>query len=142
MPTDMSKYPKDWKEIRNRILLRAGGNEDDPRVGARCEHCGLQNYDVVARCGGVLMFVKSPYVSHEDARRAKIDAEKHTGLGYSVVVLTISHIHDMNPQNVDESNLAALCQKCHNSHDVQYRKRNRATTRRARIVENGQAVLI
>lgn len=44
MPADMSKYPKEWPEIRNKILLRAGGCEDDPRVGARCEKCGVLNY--------------------------------------------------------------------------------------------------
>ena len=142
MPADMSKYPANWPEIRNRILRRAGGNEDDPRVGARCEKCGLINYDVVSRGNGKLMFVKSPYASYEDARRAKVDTETHTGLGYSVVVLTIAHINDPDPMNVADDNLAALCQKCHNGHDVEYRKRNRAKTRRAQIVENGQGVLI
>lgn len=132
MPTDMSKYPKDWKEIRNRILLRAGGNEDDPRVGARCEWCGVQNYTVT---NGFIYDLQSSY---RDARKI---ADVNPG-ERKVIVLTIAHIHDQNPQNVDENNLAALCQKCHNSHDVEYRKRNRATTRRARIVENGQAVLI
>lgn len=132
MPTDMSKYPKDWKEIRNRILLRAGGSEDDPRVGARCEWCGVQNYTVT---NGFIYDLQSSY---RDARKI---ADVNSG-ERKVIVLTIAHIHDMNPQNVDESNLEALCQKCHNAHDVEYRKRNRAITRRARIVENGQAVLI
>jgi hypothetical protein len=39
--TIMKNYPKNWSEIRREILLRAGGNEDDPRVGARCEKCGV-----------------------------------------------------------------------------------------------------
>lgn len=46
MPVDMSKYPDDWNEIRNKILLRAGGDADDPKIGAVCEWCGVQNYAV------------------------------------------------------------------------------------------------
>lgn len=44
MPADMSKYPANWAEIRAAILRRAGGQEPDPRVGARCEFCGAENH--------------------------------------------------------------------------------------------------
>lgn len=108
MPADMSKYPANWPEIRNRILRRAGGSEDDPRIGARCEWCQIENYAI--RDG-------------------------------SKIVLTIAHVHDMDPANVANDNLAALCQRCHNRHDVKHRKQNRAMTRRGRKIAAGQMVL-
>ncbi len=40
------------------------------------------------------------------------------------VVLTIAHLdHDVN--NNDFSNLKALCQRCHNRYDIEFRKENR-----------------
>lgn len=47
-----SRYPADWPQIRKRILRRAGGQEDDPRLGAKCEWCGLRNYSVGQRDKG------------------------------------------------------------------------------------------
>ena len=35
----------------------------------------------------------------------------------SRVVLTVAHVHDPSPENVDDANLAALCQSCHLNHD-------------------------
>lgn len=46
MPFDRSRYPDNWEEIRKKVLLRAGGHTDDPRVGALCEWCGVRNYSV------------------------------------------------------------------------------------------------
>ena len=43
----------------------------------------------------------------------------------SRVVLTIAHIHDEDPQNVDESNLEALSQYCHNKLDAPRRAERR-----------------
>lgn len=34
-PENRGRYPKDWKQIRERILLRAGN---------RCEFCGVENH--------------------------------------------------------------------------------------------------
>jgi 5-methylcytosine-specific restriction endonuclease McrA len=38
----------------------------------------------------------------------------------SRVVLTIAHL-DHTPENCDENNLRAWCQKCHNSYDMPHR---------------------
>lgn len=43
----------------------------------------------------------------------------------SKVILTVAHIHDHSPENCNFFNLAALCQKCHNSHDAKHRSINR-----------------
>lgn len=47
----------------------------------------------------------------------------------SKVVLTVAHLDDPDPSNVADSNLAALCQRCHNRHDAPMRARNAAATR-------------
>lgn len=36
-PENKSRYPKDWEQIRNRILLRAGN---------KCEFCGVENHSM------------------------------------------------------------------------------------------------
>ena len=122
MPTDMSKYPAEWPAIRATILLRAGGDKDDPRVGARCEWCNVRNYDVIEKSTRAV-FVSCD--SHGEATSIKCWFDP-TGYGvYSIVVLTIAHIDDPDPMNCDPANLAALCQKCHNTHDAKMRKTNR-----------------
>jgi 5-methylcytosine-specific restriction endonuclease McrA len=47
----------------------------------------------------------------------------------SVVVLTIAHIDDPDPMNCDYDNLKALCQGCHNRHDMPMRVLNRILNR-------------
>ena len=42
----------------------------------------------------------------------------------SRVVLTIAHL-DHTPENCEEWNLRALCQRCHNRYDTPFRKQNR-----------------
>jgi len=43
---------------------------------------------------------------------------------YIVVVLTVAHL-DYDIENNDYQNLKALCQKCHNRHDIKDRVKNR-----------------
>lgn len=108
MPCDYSKYPKNWQQIRCRILKRAGGDvTGDLRIGARCERCEAENW------------------------------KPHPVTG-SRVVLTIAHLDDPDPMNTADSNLAALCQQCHNSLDAPMRARNRAINKRTQQVIDGQ----
>lgn len=56
----------------------------------------------------------------------------------SKVVLTTAHVFDHRPEAASLLNLAALCQKCHNGHDMKMRRENR----RARLIaESGQIEL-
>lgn len=61
------------------------------------------------------------------------------------VVLTIAHYPDPNPANCDDSNLLALCQKCHNTLDATMRarhaKRTRSSKKAAVIEAHGQLAL-
>lgn len=57
----------------------------------------------------------------------------------SIVVLTTAHVYDDEPEAASLLNLAALCQKCHNAHDMKARaQRRRERLRR----ESGQLELI
>lgn len=43
----------------------------------------------------------------------------------SMVVLTVAHVYDKRPEAAQLLNLAALCQRCHNRHDMKDRQRSR-----------------
>jgi 5-methylcytosine-specific restriction endonuclease McrA len=128
MPCDYSKYPKNWKtKIRPDILERAGH---------KCEQCGVPNYKYIFRGyldnievyqDSDLNFFKadnSELIDRfhcEDVKPLKSGDINQKAIK---VVLTISHT-DHNIENNDYRNLKALCQRCHNRHDAQYRANNR-----------------
>jgi 5-methylcytosine-specific restriction endonuclease McrA len=74
-------YHPEWKQIRQRILERAG-------------HC----------CEGTPVF--------PECRRPNYGS---TGNG-GIVVLTVAHL-DHDPANNEDTNLRALCQRCHLAYD-------------------------
>lgn len=103
MPVDWSKYPDDWPDIRRRILARAGG---------RCECLGECDLHSGRRC----VEVNRTAAAHA---RGKI-------------VLTVAHL-DHDTSNNDESNLKAMCQRCHLRYDRDFHAKN-AAARRAGLV--------
>lgn len=131
MPIDYKKYPPGWPEIRSTILRRAGGCEKDPRVGAKCEKCGIRNYDV-----GYWLDGRFIVTAHCDSYRDAKFTSQNFMMGeevdgrYVVIVLTIAHLVDPDPQNIEIENLAAYCQKCHNVLDGPMRRHNASITRR------------
>lgn len=52
----------------------------------------------------------------------------------SKVVLTIAHL-DHTPENCDQNNLRAWCQKCHNSYDAPHRAAGRRRRKREANLE-------
>jgi len=58
--------------------------------------------------------------------------EPHPETG-SRVVLTVAHLHDPSPENVEPRNLAALCQRCHLGHDRRHHLAVQAANRRAQM---------
>lgn len=121
MAWDRSLYPKNWSEIRDRILTRAGG---------RCEWegCGVLNGALGAR---------DRYGEWHD--RAAIDnlncqdGEWLFDGGYPKlvrIVLTVAHVVDPDPSNCSDDNLKALCQLHHNKLDAPMRAKHAAETRR------------
>lgn len=104
MPCDYRLYPRNWKEIRARILERAGH---------RCEWCSLDNYSLVVFEHHAMLRDNVPYTFADRPKR---------------VVLTIMHL-DHNPNHNDDANLMAACQWCHLSYDLEHHQRNAARTR-------------
>ncbi len=92
-PENKKRYPKNWKQIRQQILERAGN---------KCEFCGIPNHTI-----------------------------KENG---TKVVLTIAHL-DHTPENCNENNPRALCQKCHLTYDA---KHHAQTARQTREKKQGQ----
>lgn len=109
MPIDYSKYPKNWKtEIRPRILQRASNC---------CEFCGVENYAIGYRDGsGKFNELENSMETQARILDKDIKAIK--------IVLTISH-QDHDIKNNEDSNLKALCQKCHLNYDKEHHRLTR-----------------
>ena len=99
-PENRARYPADWKEISATIRFE--------RADSRCECRG--------ECG-----------TDHDGRCTAIHHDNHPVTG-SKVVLTVAHL-DHTPENNDQDNLRAMCQRCHNAYDAPYRRANAARTR-------------
>jgi len=71
--------------------------------------------------------------------RAK-HGEPHPVTG-SIVILTVGHL-DHDPDNNEESNLRAWCQRCHLTYDAKIHTNHAAETRRRKHEEAGQLRLV
>ncbi len=60
------------------------------------------------------------------------------GDSVTLIVLTIGHL-DHTPENCDDDNLRAWCQRCHNTYDAPHRAANR---RRRRLRRDTTASLL
>ena len=128
------RYPKSWKEIRQRILRRAH---------YCCENCGVRHqawgwrdhkgefHPVSKRTFIEAGWEKPPFVIASDKGDLKIIE----------IVLTIAHL-DHTPENCDPENLRAWCQRCHLSYDANHHAMTAAATRKKRLEDAGQMILI
>lgn len=125
MPCDYRKYPPNWKtEIRPAIMGRAKNC---------CEFCGVKHYSVgnwdgekfIPTSGNIIHNAAgNGELTYKEARELVNHNNEYCDDKLIVIVLTIAHLdHDIT--NNDNSNLRALCQRCHNRYDVGYRKENR-----------------
>lgn len=122
MPCNYKLYHPNWKKvIRPAILDRAKNC---------CEQCKVKNYSLIIRgeyCGiEVYQDDDGNIYNAETGEGVGSDylGEVHPTNTFIKVVLTIAHMnHNINDN--DYSNLKALCQQCHNRHDVGHRKENR-----------------
>lgn len=125
-PENKHRYPANWREIRKAILERAHDC---------CEFCGRPNHVWAVKSGAW--------------RWTREEMEKIARQGEKVflLVLTIAHLDGCPEHNdgmddggpviptwrIDNSNLRALCQRCHNLWDAPMRAQNRRMTRRSRM---------
>ncbi|HMN89070.1 MAG TPA: hypothetical protein PKD70_06360 [Saprospiraceae bacterium] len=101
MPINYKNYPKDWQQIRKRILERAAH---------KCEGCGVPNYSLVERD---TRLVKAQTESYAQARKEK---KKHSSV--IIIILTVAHLDwDEWNDKIEDDRLKALCQKCHLKYD-------------------------
>lgn len=131
MPIDYRKYDPAWKtEIRPAVLKRAYHC---------CESCGIDNYAVVSWDKEYEGWERARGNMHADAagngeftyQEARFMADHWNEIEddkkWIVIVLTIAHLnHDVKDNRME--NLSALCQRCHNKYDRNYRKQNAKAT--------------
>lgn len=139
MPCDYSLYPPNWKsEIRPRIL---------DREGHKCKFCNVTNYAVGRRVEGAF-FPTAGNIEHDAAGRGELAFKEAASLvkhcnewcedNLIMIILTVAHLdHDLS--NNADSNLAALCQRCHLLHDKDHHRKNARETRR---IKTGQQQLL
>lgn len=139
---DKSRYPANWTAISKHIRFERANN--------KCEECGVENGSTIWRSytnkanyltlrddgiyydmdGNPVRLSELP-----DEYMPRTDREYDTGHDI-YVVLTVAHL-DHNPANNDESNLKALCQRCHLVHDA---KHNAAIRKQTRLAKQEQAM--
>jgi len=112
MPCDYKKYPKNWKEIVEKIKERA---QD------KCELCFAPNHHFVVRD------IKGQFYLGCVPREGEKEIE---------IILTIHHIN-FNIFDNRAVNLIALCQRCHLRLDIGQKLLKRKAKK-----EEGQGLLI
>lgn len=127
-PQNKHRYPKDWKQIRERILSRAGHC---------CEWCRVPDKARITRGAGA----DADTYMDADANVWCANTGEHLGQTHMSsfecngrwinVVLTIAHL-DHQPENRADDNLRALCQRCHLKHDRKHHAATARATRHAR----------
>jgi hypothetical protein len=124
MPCDYKKYPANWfTEIRPAVLKRAKNH---------CEICTIENYAVIINSRADIEGVKSFTITFPGFKTYR-EALNFKGIvGGKIIVLTIMHL-DHDTTNNEMDNLKAACQKCHNRHDVGFRRQNRKIRKNANI---------
>jgi 5-methylcytosine-specific restriction endonuclease McrA len=130
---DRSKYPQNWREIRDRIIDRADhrcecrGECGDEHPQDFDQRCNAPDGEVVIRDPRVPAFWRRPCT--ESAALAAGEWDRSWGKDVKIV-LTVAHL-DHDPSNSDPENLRAMCQRCHNLYDLPHRRRNALQTRRS-----------
>lgn len=147
MPCDYSRYPKNWREIRSRILKRAGNGCECLGDCGDTHLCSVsfpnENVHSFQRCfapNGVFI-VRHDYEPERWMRSDDVINLLHAHgeqaiAGYEFrkpvkVVLTLAHL-DRDPSNDDETRIRAFCQRCHLKYDAKQHAESARVTRMAR----------
>ena len=127
-PENKARYPKDWKQISERIRFERAKN--------KCEFCGVDNYAVFIEIEGQRIYLKRKMITPTFPSQFYICPDGvgrlvGKGLFYHLkqVILTVAHL-DHTPENCEDENLKALCQKCHNNYDRQHRNETRKANKK------------
>lgn len=151
-PENKARYPKDWKQVRERILERSGHRCEWTQDGKRCtaSHHAVGTWEKrdglwrwtpdhgngpCDAAGQGLAWPSLQRLTWPEARQfaAELDWDEISGEKPKpiVIVLTVAHL-DHDPQNCDPSNLRAWCQRHHLAYDHEHHQRNAQATRRSK----------
>lgn len=122
-PENKARYPKDWKDVRHRILQRANWRCEHPNCRARHGVTGYWRKGLFHRLPDVLWdagYTAGDVVACENGEKLKIIK----------IVLTIAHL-DHTPENCADDNLRAWCQRHHLAYDAEHHTRTAYATRKA-----------
>ena len=125
-PENRARYPKDWPQIRARILERAGHV---------CEKCKAPNRTRIARGAGkddgtYMLDTAEVFCAETGSLLGQCRFSDYELARMVDVVLTVAHL-DHVPENCDPENLRAWCQRCHLRYDAEHHKRTAYATRKA-----------
>lgn len=118
MPVDMSRYPKNWKKIVERVRKRSGNH---------CEctgECGRHS----GRCNA------AQSQPHPKTKSIVILTTAHLGIDYPDGRKGNKH----DKMDCRMKNLKHMCQRCHLIFDLPEHMANAKATRRRKIIEAGQ----
>lgn len=124
-PENKARYPKDWKDISLRIRKRAR---------KRCEcrgECGLDHFEEMDTHYG-RDYTDNGRNQPDRCMARNYEPHYHTG---SKVILTTAHL-DHTPENCADTNLKAMCQRCHLRMDRHIHAANRKETHARKKAEN------
>jgi len=139
-------YGREWKKVtRPRILARAKvehyfPDREETRQVPRCEctgQCGFKHETTDGRCCELDHEPNVTFNEHGTRKRGRrLTHERAT------VYLTVAHL-DQDSANMEDSNLLAVCQQCHNRMDAPFRPVHQIITkikraRRARLAGGQQ----
>lgn len=121
-PENRARYPKDWPDIRDRILRRALW---------RCEHpgCGALHRDVGWWRDGKFVYMSRAMRDAGCKAGDVIQCNDGSSIKLIMIVLTIAHL-DHQPENCADENLRAWCQRHHLAYDAEHHKVNAYRTRK------------
>ena len=121
MPINYKEYHPDWKAISLRIRKE--------RAGDKCEWCGVKNGSVGNRGKDGKWYTEDQIHSMNSDCGYALFGHMQNPYRTFAIVLTVAHL-DHDKANNDDSNLAALCQRCHLNYDrprhIENRRRNSA----------------
>lgn len=124
---DRNFYPIDWRELS--LAIRFG------RAKGRCERCGRPHGETVHHLGDGRWF-DAAVERWRDGRGRLIrkaslpdprSASSELPVTTTLVRIACAHL-DQDTANNDDSNLAALCQRCHLDHDRSWNMEKRRLT--------------
>ena len=122
-PENRARYPKDWKQVRDRILKRANW---------KCEHAGCRARHGVTGYWRKGLFHRLPEVLWDAGYTAgdTVACDNGEKLKIIKIVLTIAHL-DHTPENCADDNLRAWCQRHHLAYDAKHHQQTAYATRKA-----------